>query len=121
MKKVMTFLALIAVVGLFAAAPQNVEARAQYGKAFPEKYENLKEKYNEMKCGTCHGGEKGANKKIRSDYAKAFAKALGEKNVRDVEKINEAFDKAAEAKNGDEGTYGDLLKAGKLPPPAKAE
>lgn len=119
MKKVMTCVALIAVVGLFAAAPQKVEARAQYGKAFTDKYESLKEKYDEVKCGMCHG-DKGMNKKVRSDYAKAFGKALGEKNVKDVEKLKEALAKAAEAKNGENGTYGDLLKKGELPPPAKA-
>ena len=116
MKKATTLFALVAIAGLFALAPQQAEARPQYLKAFIAKYETIKEA-KELKCGVCHG-EKGKNKKVVSDYGKALAKALGKKNQKDAEAIAKALDAAAKTKHGD-GTFGDLLKDGKLPPPAK--
>ncbi|MEW4487142.1 hypothetical protein AB1L42_03625 [Thalassoglobus sp. JC818] len=116
MKKALTFVALFGVIGLFAAAPKQAEARPQYLKAFLVKYDIAEAK--ELKCGVCHG-EGGKNKKVVSDYGKALGKALGEKNVKDADKIAEALGEAAKAKNGDDGSYGDLLDKGKLPPAAE--
>ena len=61
------------------------------------------------------------DKKKVSDFGKLLAKELGEKNVKDEEKINAAFDKVAKMKikEGEEKTYGELLGDGKLPEPAK--
>ncbi|MGE4001248.1 MAG: hypothetical protein AB7I48_13620 [Planctomycetaceae bacterium] len=118
MKRTASLLALIAVAGLMmVTAPDQAAARPQYLKAFKEKYEKLAEEAKD--CGVCHGGEKGKDKKQLSDYAMELKKALDAKNVKEAEKIDAAFDKAAEKKCGEDKTYGDLLKDGKLPPPYK--
>ena len=67
-----------------------------------------------MKCAACHNG--GDDKKKRNDYGKALAAALGEKDVKDPEKIKAALDRAVKEKSGTDGkTFGDLIKEGKLP------
>ncbi len=116
MKNVMFGMAAIAIVGFFAAAPQQAEARPQYLKGFIGKYDISAAK--EKKCGTCHG-EDGKNKKKVSDYGKALGKALGKKNVKGADDIAKALDEAAKADAGDGKTFGDILKSGKLPPLAE--
>ncbi|MGB4739433.1 MAG: hypothetical protein WBH50_14645 [Fuerstiella sp.] len=59
------------------------------------------------------------DKKKRNDYGVALTKTLGEKNVKDADKIKEALTKAEAEKNADGKTYGELIKAGELP--GKAE
>ena len=61
----------------------------------------------------CHGAK---SKKERSDYAKALEKALGEKKVKDVEKINAALTEVEGKEYEDGKTYGSLLNDGHLPP-----
>ena len=117
MKKFTALLALVAVAGLFlVSAPQKAEARAQYMKAFVAKYDIAEAK--EKKCGVCHG-EGGKNKKKVSDYGKALAKALGKKNQKDKDAIEKAFTTVEGEGDVDGKTYGELLKAGKLPPAAE--
>lgn len=108
MKNLMFGLAAVAIVGFFAAAPQQAEARPQYLKAFMGKYDIAEAK--EKKCGVCHG-EGGKNKKVVSDYGKALGKALGKKNVKSADDIAAALGKI-------EGDYPGL-KEGKLPPAAE--
>ncbi|MCA8998254.1 MAG: hypothetical protein KDA80_14745 [Planctomycetaceae bacterium] len=116
MRKLTALAALFAVATLvLTAAPQQADARPQYLKAFTEKYDIAEAK--ELKCGVCHG-EGGKNKKAVSDYGKALAKALGKKNEKDADAIAEALGKIESEKCGD-GTFGDLLKDGKLPPLAE--
>ncbi|WP_437205478.1 hypothetical protein [Planctomicrobium sp. SH664] len=122
---------LTAVAGLLVvSAPQQAEARPNYLKALTEKYKLAdNEKVKEQKCGVCHGGEKGANKKVLSDYAGALKTALdlkkddGGKVVpeKDVAKVQEALGKIEDQKDASGKTYGELLKAGELPSPAKAK
>ncbi len=124
MKKTACLLALIAVAGLMMiTAPQQADARPKYFKAFTTKYAEVKEEATkaENKCGVCHGGPKGKKKKQLSDYGMALKKALGKKNEKNADKIAEALDAVAKEKCGDDTTYGDLLKEGKLPPPFKEE
>ncbi|WP_417851177.1 hypothetical protein [Thalassoglobus sp.] len=116
MKNLMLGMAAIAVVGFFAAAPQQAEARPQYLKGFIAKYDIAEAK--EKKCGVCHG-EGGKNKKMVSDYGKALGKALGKKNVKSADDIASGLDEAAKADAGDGKTFGDVLKSGKLPAAAE--
>lgn len=90
-----------------------VQAQKQYFDAFVAKYPAVAEKANEQKCGVCHGKQKTQ----RSDFAKALEKALGEKKVKDVEKINAALDTVAAEEYTDGKTYGELLESGQLPAP----
>lgn len=122
MKKCAAFLALSAVAAMFVAgAPQRAEARPQYLKAFLAKYDIAAA--NELKCGVCHG-EGGKNKKVTSEYGQALFKALGGKedggvNCKDEAKIGASLGKCeSEKPNGSGETFGEILKAGKLPPMA---
>ena len=109
--------AFAVVAGFVPLAPQ-AQARPQYLKAFAGKYESLKAAADEKKCGVCHG-EGGKNKKAVSDYGKAVAEALGEKNVKDEAAIAAALTAVEGKKCGDgDKTWGDVLKAG-LPPAAE--
>jgi len=112
----MFVLAIVAIAATGLMTPERAQARMQYFKAFKETYTKLDQtKVDENKCGICHGGDKGANKKKLSKYAQEFGSALGAKNVKEEEKIKDAL-KKAEAKDAGEGkTYGDLLKDGKFP------
>ena len=114
MRKVVTLMTAAAVAGcLFAWSARPVQAQKQYMDAMAAKYEGLAEQIKEQKCGVCHGKQKTQ----RSEYAKALEKALGEKKVKDVEKINAALDAVAAMEYANGKTYGDLLKEGKLPAP----
>jgi hypothetical protein len=114
MRKLVTCVAALAVVGvLTTSAPKRADARPEYQKAFLEKYSKLSDEDKEKKCLICHGKEK----KMRSDYAKAIEKALGAKNVKDMDKINAALTEVEGKEYEDGKTYGSLLNSGKLPPP----
>ncbi|MBA3313258.1 MAG: hypothetical protein M3552_16090 [Planctomycetota bacterium] len=101
--------------------PQQAQARPQYRGAFGKKYENLKELIDEKKCFVCH--PKGDDKKVNNDYGDALKKALGEKNVKPPEKLDEALSKIEkepskvpkEPGGKDMKTFGELIKEGKLP------
>lgn len=122
MKKFASLMAFLVVAGLMLAnAPQEANARPQYLKSFTAKYEKVAEAANEQKCGVCHG-DSGKNKKQVSDYGAALGKALGKKNQKDEDAIDEAFDTVAEMKpEGSDKTYGEMLAEGELPAPHKAE
>lgn len=119
MRKICTVMTLSAVAALmFLSAPNTADARPQYLKAFIGKYDKVASEAGELKCGVCHG-EGGKNKKVVSDYGKALGKALGAKNVKEADDIDEALDQAASQDAGGGKTYGDLLKDGKLPAAAE--
>ena len=110
--------AVIATSGLLT--PEQVQARQPYFNAFKETYKKLDEsKVDELKCGICHGGEKGANKKKLSKYAQEIGKGLGGKNVKDMDKIKEALKAAEKGDAGDGKTFGDLMNEGKFPAAAE--
>ena len=87
-------------------------ARAQYNKAFQAKYPSLAAA-KEVKCGVCHSNPD--DKKVRNEYGAAVGKYLGMKNQKDEAKIEEALTKAEGEKSSGGETFGDLIKAGKLP------
>lgn len=107
-------IAAIAIVTMLIAG--TVDARPQYPKAIGKHYPASADALKAAKCGACHGAG-GKKKKILSDYGKILKEALGEKNVKDADKIMAAIKAAGEKKEG-EKTYDELLKAGKLPKPA---
>jgi cytochrome c2 len=79
-------------------------------KAFAEACEKAK-------CNICHAG---VSKKKRNPYGEALAKLLDRKTDKeDKTKIQAALDKVAQQKsdpkNDKSPTFGELLKAGKLP------
>lgn len=96
-------------------APQSGEARPAYNGEFGKAYPKVVEANKDAKCNVCHVGTK---KSDRNDYGVALTKLL-EKNEKDVAKIGEALKKAEglKAKDSDTETFGDRLKAGKLPSP----
>lgn len=114
MRKLAILMAAVAVAAVaFSVDAQPVQAQKQYYDAFVAKYTAVSEQAGEMKCAVCHGKQKTQ----RSEYAKALEKALGEKKVKDEEKINKALDTVAGEEYADGKTYGELLKDGTLPAP----
>lgn len=106
-------LALAALVWLMSARP--AEARPQYLGVWIKTYPDVAAKNNvktAVKCNVCHFG---ATKKNRNDYGKAITKALGEKNVKDKDKVEDALKTAAKEKNADGKTFDELLQANELP------
>ncbi len=112
----MFVLAVVAIVTSGLLTPEQVQARQPYFNNFKETYSKLDStKVDANKCGICHGGEKGANKKKLSKYAQELKAALGKTNIKDADEIKKAL-KTAEGKDaGDGKTYGDLLNDGKFP------
>jgi hypothetical protein len=104
-----------AVLGLFVAtvllAPSagTVEARPPYKKVFEKKYKSFKK----VDCAVCHA--EGEDKKMRNDYGKAVAEALGAPKVNDAKKIEKALDAAGKKKDADGKPYADKLKKGERP------
>jgi hypothetical protein len=100
------------LLALAFAAP--AFGRAEYNRAFWKTYQAELGKLAEtVRCNACHYGN---DKKNRNDYGKAFGTALGGAHVEEADKIQQALEAAAKEKSGTEGkTFGDLIKAGKLP------
>ncbi len=112
------FVTGLALAGLMVVCSlQSADARPQYLKAFAAKYPKVTEAKT-VKCGVCHMGKK---KKPRNPYGVVLDKLVGKKNQKDAKAIDGALTKAAATKITKDGkeTYGDLLKAGKLPYKAK--
>lgn len=100
-----------------------VDARPDYKKVHDEKYKesSIAGALEEAKCNACHYGKK---KSDRNDYGKALIKAgLTEENYKEkkgdkeafAKEIAEALEKVLEEKNEAGETFGDRIKAGKLP------
>lgn len=117
----MLVLAIVAIAATGLMTPEQVQARPKYHATFKAEYPKLdQEKVDtSVKCGICHGGDKGAKKKVLSKYAQELGKALGGKNVMDEAKIKEALKAAEKGDAGNGKTYGDLLKDGKFPAAAE--
>jgi hypothetical protein len=108
----LTVLGLAAVGAMLLVSGNQAQARPQYLKAFAAKYENLAAQAKKVKCGICHFGK---SKKNRNDYGKAVMKNIGKKNQKNVAVIKGALTKAEKMKNAKGKTFGELIKAGKLP------
>jgi len=119
----------LAMIGiLLVAGPNTADARPKYLKGFKKEYKDLvkklkkqskaetdkaKKKKLKVNCFVCHYGKK---KKNRNDYGDAMGKALGKKKVKEADLIEKALKKIEKGKSSVKGkTFGDLIKAGKLP------
>ena len=102
----------LSVAGLvLASGLQNAEARPNYYPEFMNSYPAVKEA-GTVKCGVCHVGK--PTEKKWNDYGMSVGKALGKTKAK-KEEIQAALKKVEGEKNGSGKTYGELLKAGKLP------
>jgi hypothetical protein len=133
MKKVCVtlFCGLLAVATFGSLRVNTAHALPEFKKEFDAKYvkpdgtaeqKSLAAAVKAANCNVCHGkDDKGMDsKKVRNAYGEALHKFIHKKDKKDVEKIRKALADVEAMKNGD-GTFGDKLKAGKLPvePPAK--
>jgi hypothetical protein len=100
-------------VSLFVSTPETAQARPQYAKEFAAKYTDLAEAAKKAKCAMCHPEK---SKKVKNAYGKALGTAIGAKNCKDSAKIQAGLAGAESKPSEVEGkTFGDLIKAGKLP------
>jgi hypothetical protein len=142
MKKVgMLVLCAVAVVAVASWKAAPVQAFGEFKKEFDNKYvkdpadpaitpqeKALAEAAGAAKCGICHTGPEGKNKKVRNTYGAALQKLLTKADKKDVPKIQAALDTVAkessDAADPKAPTFGDLIKDGKLPgkdPPPAAQ
>ncbi|MHC2070705.1 hypothetical protein ACYFX5_24805 [Bremerella sp. T1] len=125
-------LCLVAVVAASSFYAPSAFAIKPFQDAFYEKYnitepttdseKALAEVVKEAKCNLCHGGK---SKKIRNEYGVALGKLLDKSDYstkrrkEEPEKVQEelfaALDKVAEEKSKSGDTFGEKIKAGKLP------
>ena len=107
---------LALVVGLLLVGLNQAQARPKYRSVFKAAYPKVASN-NKVTCAVCHVAMgKKINKKKRNNYGIALAKALGKKNVKKTDAIKKALKKVESGKSAVAGkTFGDLLKAGKLP------
>ncbi len=124
MKKAGLFLICGSVV--VALSVNWASARPQFNAEFKGKYvkpdgtdveKGFAKKVDMVKCLVCHGKKDGKeDKKVRNDYGKALNKLLNKDDAKNKVKINKALDTVYDEKvpDGTE-TFGDRIKAGKLP------
>ncbi len=122
MKKLLALSGVMVLAIAFVAATE-ADARPQYNKAFLGKYKKVTAA-KKAKCNVCHRKKKAGEKgKPRNDYGTAMQKNLPAKNCKVVAKIVAALTKTEKVKvvKTKKETFGDRLKAGKLPatPPKK--
>lgn len=103
-------LGVLTIGSIIFVESENVAAQPQYLKQFKEKY---KDDLKKIDCKVCHPGK---DKKERNVYGKALADALGEKKVKDTDKIDMALKKVEDEKNESTGkTFGEMIKEGTPP------
>lgn len=109
----------VVVAALLAFITSTANARPEYKKQFDALYmtegsELFKAYQGKSNCNVCHVGK---NKKDRNAYGTALSKLLNKE--KDAAKIEEALKKVEKSNSvaDDEKspTFGDLIKAGKLP------
>jgi hypothetical protein len=134
-------LLLLGVVVTLGFWVSKAQALPQFKDAFKAKYVDnsndpqFKADFKKASCNTCH--VKGEKKSVRNDYGKALAKFTGGTVHKDmaaaeasggdsakqavldkaVQALGEGFDKVADEKSSTGETYGERIKAGKLPNP----
>ena len=86
------------------------DARPNYKKCFDLVYKD-KLKNNKVTCAVCHSGD---GKKQLNHYGKAIAEELGERNVKDEEKIIAAI-KAVAKRKCKSGEWSERVERGQLP------
>ena len=114
---------LVAIVA--GSSSKSAYSRPAYDKEFKALYvkpegtpaeKALATEVGTAKCNVCHVGKE---KKERNAYGKTIGEILGEKNIKDVEKIKASLEKAAgmpsDPADAASVKFGDLIKEGKLP------
>lgn len=122
MKKLLGILMLGAMALTLVGSAQ---ARPPYPPVFKEVYDGNGDAIKaaitgDKKCNVCH---EGTDKKMRNEFGKALSKAFGKDDFMKLKSdkealaagLKEAFKKTEAEKNSDGKTFGELLKAGKLP------
>lgn len=97
-------------IAFVVTANRPSDARPIYKKCFEIVYKD-KLKSNKTTCAVCHSGD---DKRKLNHYGKAIAEELGEKNVKDDEKIIAAI-KAVAKKKCKSGEWGERLERGMAP------
>lgn len=119
MRKAIPILLTLLLGAFLTVDSQEAHGRDQYRKAMEKLYPDLlkskgveKNGKKKLECTVCHG----KTKKKRNDYGQALAKALPQKKEKDADKIKKALEKIAKEDSSTNGkTFGDLIKADKLP------
>lgn len=119
--RVSSWIVLAVAGGLVVLAAQVSIARPTYFKRFRTKYPKvINNAPKEIRCNICHYGK---SKKNRNDYGTAMRRLMkGKPPVKGDQKIDAMLKKTEDVKKpGTNMTFGDLLRAGKLPgtPPKK--
>jgi hypothetical protein len=125
MKRVCACLVLVLIAIGFSV--QSASALPPFNKEWMAKYNpgDKHSAYVEAKCNVCH---EGTNKKMKNEYGKVVGKYLKKAKYNEIKEdeavakkyILDGLEKAEAEKNGSGKTYGELLKAGKLPGGAAA-
>src|SRR5581483_6548066 len=119
MKKVCACVVLVLVA--LAWNMQSASALPPFNKEWVAKYNpgDKNATFAEAKCNVCHAGE---SKKMKNEYGKAVGKYLTKAKYNEIKEDEAAAKKyileglqKAEAEKGPGGSYGELIKAGKLP------
>ena len=120
MKKVCACVVMLVLVVGFSL--RSASALPPFNKEWVAKY-NAGDKnavFAEAKCNVCHAGE---SKKMKNEYGKAVGKYLTKAKYNEIKEdeaaakkyIIEGLQKAEGEKGGSGKSYGDVIKAGKLP------
>src|SRR3954463_8370273 len=112
---------VVCLIGL-ALSVQSASARPPFNKEWIAKYNpgDKNAAFVEAKCNVCHAGE---SKKMKNEYGKAVGKYLTKAKYNEIKEdeaaakkyIIEGLQKAEGEKGGAGKSYGELIKAGKLP------
>ncbi len=121
----------IAIAAMVSLKTDSAQAYPQFAKGFQKKYigdestgaqKSLAVAFKAaQKCNTCHDPNKRTpegkkSKKFRNAYGNALHKFLTKKDKKDAAKILASLEKVEGLKaNGASQTFGELIKAGKLP------
>ena len=111
------------VVAMLVGLSGTADARPDYKKVHDKMYKesDIAEALADAKCNACHYGKKKAN---RNDYGEALIKVgLTEENYKAkksdkeafAKEIAEALEKVLKEKSKGGETFGERIKAGKLP------
>ena len=128
----MNRLGILALAGVVALVlnVQSVSALPAFNKQFLETYKeaSILPAAKEAKCNVCHYGK---SKKLRNDYGQTLKKFVTKEDYKKLKddkealkkKIEDAFKACLKEKSTSGKTFGELIKAGKLPgtPPADDE
>lgn len=112
-------LLLLLGVAFVGSTTERTDARSLYLTGFIKKYPKLAPQAKKERCYVCHVRKR--PKKVRNDYGQAIKKFIKPKAKKPAVIAKALESAAAEKKPATTVTFGELIKAGKLPgtPPKK--